>query len=235
LFPRVVDGHSLLMGLSPSEKARIEQLTSVLSTIPAREMRSGTTSLSHDEVALVQRGALEHPSARVRRGCLGVLDHFANDASVEVFRAAVLGDPVARVRVVALHGLACERCRIGELRVDETVAGLAQVLRDDPNPKVRHEAVLVLARLGRRDARVPRALAEVTLRDSDMLVRHVALAALEERGRDVRSRKALRRRARGQTGGRGRARASGDRRRSARAGAGDHVGRVDAGRSPRGC
>jgi hypothetical protein len=45
-----------------------------------------------------------------------VLDHHANDESCDVFRAALF-DPVPHVRAIALHGLACERCRVGELCV----------------------------------------------------------------------------------------------------------------------
>jgi HEAT repeat protein len=144
-------------------------------------------------MALVQRGACAHPNARVRRQCLGVLDHHANDESSDVFRAALF-DPVPHVRVVALHGLACERCRVGELRASEVVTDLIRVLQEDLNPKVRHGAVLVIARLAARDARVADVLTWVAREDVDSLVRQVASAVIEGRRRDVRSRKALRRR-----------------------------------------
>ena len=68
------------------------------------------------------------------------------------------------------------------------------MLDGDPNPKVRHGAVLVIARLAARDARVVDALTRVARDDVDPLVRKVALAVVEGRRRDVRSRKALRRR-----------------------------------------
>lgn len=183
------------MALTDLERERVESYVRTRSHIPATELRAKRPRLPRDVAALVQRGAREHPNAKVRRECLGVLDHQANDESTEVFRAAVLFDPVPRVRVIALHGLACERCRVGELCVDETVTDLIRVVEADANAKVRHETVFVIARLGRRDPRVRDVLARVAREDADPLVRQVALAAVEGRGRDVRSRKALRRRA----------------------------------------
>ena len=159
----------------------------------ATELRATRVKLSDELTALVQRGAKEHPNARVRRECLNVLDHHANDESSDVFRAALF-DPVPHVRVIALHGLACERCRAGELGASAVVTDLIEVLDGDPNPKVRHAAVLVIARFIGRDARVVDALTRVAGADTDPLVREVALAVVEGRGRDVRSRKALRRR-----------------------------------------
>src|SRR5450755_3814156 len=69
-------------------------------------------------VSALQAASLLHPSPKVRRECLGVLDHVANDDSIEVFRHA-LSDPVPRVRLVALHGLSCQHCRTGELCVGD--------------------------------------------------------------------------------------------------------------------
>lgn len=66
--------------------------------------------------------------------------HVANDESTDVVRAA-LGTPVPRVRLVALHGLFCERCRLGAIDVDDVVTDALGVLPDDPNAKVRHAAI----------------------------------------------------------------------------------------------
>ena len=49
-------------------------------------------------------GALHHPDPQVRRYCLVLLDHHANDASMHVFVAA-LGDEADVVREIALHSL----------------------------------------------------------------------------------------------------------------------------------
>jgi hypothetical protein len=80
----------------------------------ATQLRTMRVKLPRELVTLIQRGAREHPNARVRRECLGVLDHHANDESEEVFRAALF-DPVPHERMFALHGLVCERCRVGEM------------------------------------------------------------------------------------------------------------------------
>ena len=142
-------------------------------------------------VEALQAAALDHPDARVRRECLGVLDHAANDTSTDVFRRA-LADPVPRVRLFALHGLSCERCRIGDLCVADVAAELARVVGDDPSPKVRHAAVEVAHRLVGRDELLRSAVERASVEDPDELVRAVASAVIEGRPRDVRSRKALR-------------------------------------------
>jgi hypothetical protein len=138
-------------------------------------------------------GALHHPNARRRRDCLSILDHHANDESVDIFRAA-LRDPVPRVRQFALHGLACERCRVSDLCVADVSADLVVTLESDSSPKVRHSAVQVLARLMGRDGRILEALERAATSDQDELVRRVSLAALKGDRREVKTRKALRRR-----------------------------------------
>jgi len=146
-------------------------------------------------IAAMQTAALHHPNAKVRREALGVLDHWANDASAVVF-ARALSDPVPRVRVVALHGLACERCRSEELCVADVVPALVDAIRSDDNARVRHDVVPILMRLASRDGRAVEALVHAAQSDPDELVRETARAALDGRWRDVGSRKALRRRAR---------------------------------------
>jgi len=61
-------------------------------------------------LAEMRIAAVRHPDPWVRRTCLYFLDHDANDESTATFLAA-LDDPVTPVREMALHGLACERCR----------------------------------------------------------------------------------------------------------------------------
>ena len=140
----------------------------------------------------MQAAALQHRNAKVRRHALGVLDHAANDASTGTFRAA-LSDPVPAVRIVALHGLSCERCRIGDICIDDVVTDVLGVLRDDASPKVRHAAIDVLAQFMSRDGRVLAALRQVAAIDSDEYVR-LAAASAADGERKVWSRKAVRRR-----------------------------------------
>jgi HEAT repeat protein len=144
-------------------------------------------------VALLQRAALEHPNGKTRRFALGVLDHDANDESAETFRAA-LRDPAPVVRLNALHGLSCERCRVGELCVDDVVPALIDVLEHDDSPKVRHASLFPLILLAGRDERVHDAFARAAEHDRDPLVRAAASEARDGNYKRVKTRKALRRR-----------------------------------------
>jgi hypothetical protein len=124
-------------------------------------------------IAAVQEAALMHPDLGMRRFCLFLLDHYANDQSSEVFRRA-LRDPVAMVRELALHGLACERCRIEELDVAGVVTDLAGILAADPSAEVRHKTVAVLARFMDREGRARDAIGRAATDDPDAAIRQVA-------------------------------------------------------------
>ena len=154
-------------------------------------------------IAAVQAAALTHPDLAIRRFCLFLLDHYANDESSEVFRGA-LHDPVAMVRELALHGLACERCRIEEIDVADVVTDVAAILVSDPSGEVRHKAVGVLARFMDRDERARDAIGRAATDDPDAAIRKVAetvvatgrphipgrKSALREARRQARARKA---------------------------------------------
>jgi HEAT repeat protein len=178
-------------------RSEIEQVNDFLqrwNVIPAsKRARIG----AEVPVAAMMRAALSHPDPWARRSCLSFLDHYANDESAAVF-AAALADPVATVRKHALHGLACERCRVTELPVPQVVPELVRVLAHDASPDVRQGAVPILFGLQARDPRARPALARAAAAaDPDPLVRTAARAALDGRGFDAaRSRKAMRRRAR---------------------------------------
>jgi hypothetical protein len=146
-------------------------------------------------VEAMQRAALLHPNPAVRRQCLGVLDHVANDASMPVFRAA-LSDPVPRVRLTALHGFGCVRCKTWPLVSDEVVPELLRLLREDPSAKVRHAAAVGLAVAAQTDAPARAAMTRAAEEDPDELVRALCAAAVAGERNGIRSRKALRRRSR---------------------------------------
>ena len=139
-------------------------------------------------LAALHEAALTHPDPFARRALVGVLDHYANDESTAVF-AAALRDPVELVRHTALHSIACETCRDGDLCPADVVPALAEVLASDPSPEVRHKAIPVLLRLG-----APEAVERAAREDDDELVREVAARAL--RCENVRARKAYLRRRR---------------------------------------
>jgi hypothetical protein len=133
--------------------------------------------------------ALSHPDPAMRRFCLFLLDHYASDASTDTFRRA-LRDPVAAVREGALHGLACERCRHGDICVTDVVTDLVEVLASDPNAEVRHKTVAALARFMSRDNRASEAIARAADHDPDLAICCVARAVADSGQPHVRRRKA---------------------------------------------
>ncbi|MCU1390062.1 MAG: hypothetical protein JWL72_3400 [Ilumatobacteraceae bacterium] len=144
-------------------------------------------------VAGIQLAALHHPNAFARRACLGFLDHYSSDCSVAVF-ARALADPVEPVRHIALHSIACERCRTDDLCASDVVPLLADILRHDPSPEIRHKTIPVLLRLSDRDSSARDAVERSTHEDADELIRDVATRALA--GEHIRSRKMYERHAR---------------------------------------
>ncbi len=147
--------------------------------------------LPEPDIALLQRAAIDHPNGKVKKFALNALDHEANDESTETFRLA-LADPSPSVRREALHGLSCERCRVGELCADDVVPTLIDVLERDDNARVRHAALWPLL-LFRSDERVIPAFSRAAENDPDELVRRAASAARDGNYRAVKSRKAMRR------------------------------------------
>lgn len=146
-------------------------------------------------VDAVQVTALSHPDLAMRRFCLFLLDHYASDASSDIFRRA-LRDPVASVRESALHGLACERCRHQDIRVTDVVTDLIEIIACDPNAEMRHKTVAALARFIGRDGRAGQAIARAAHHDPDPAIRHVAQAVVDSGRPHVRRRKTALRSAR---------------------------------------
>jgi HEAT repeats len=182
------------MGLSPEELRQVDQyLEDWWRAVSVRSGPDWKDKLPAAPIALMQRAALHHPSGKTRRFALGVLDHEANDASTDIFRLA-LKDPAPVVRLNALHGLSCERCRVGELCVTDVAAALIDVLENDESPKVRHASLFPLILLAGRDERVAQAFARAADDDPDELVRAAAAEARDGNYKRVKTRKALRRR-----------------------------------------
>jgi hypothetical protein len=86
---------------------------------------------------------LKHPNANVRWWCAQMLDHAADDTCVPAL-FDLLHDPVPCVRRMAVHALACQRCKTAPLQADMTDM-LIDFALHDPNLKVRGEAVFGLA------------------------------------------------------------------------------------------
>ena len=153
---------------------------------PFREFQGVTVPVS-----ALQAGALSHPNPKVRRSCLGVLDHEVNDQSMPVFLRA-LADEVPRVRLAALHGLSCQRCKVDPIDTELVMDVLRQVIRQDPSPKVRQAAVAAMAWLSPGD--IDHDLREVAASDGDAIVRETAVAALAGRRGARLTRRSVRRR-----------------------------------------
>jgi hypothetical protein len=188
------------MPLTDEELQRVDQYfedwwnaVRELGALGTRKPKDWKERLPEPDVALMQRAALEHPNGKIKRHALGILDHHANDESTDTFRLALL-DPAPVVRLNALHGLSCERCRVGELCTDDVVPALIDVLEHDDSPKVRHASLFPLILLAGRDDRVQAAFGRAAESDPDPLIRQAAAEARDGNYKRVKSRKALRRR-----------------------------------------
>ena len=129
-------------------------------------------------VAEMQRAALRHEDPWLRRRCLALLDHHAADESTAVFLAA-LDDPVAPVREVALHGLACERCRTDDVCVADVVPRVIQALERDADAEVRYKTLAILRDFALRHPAALDAVRNAADDDNDPLLREGARLALE--------------------------------------------------------
>lgn len=126
----------------------------------------------------IQSAALHHEDPWARRRCLDFLDHHAADESTAVFLAA-LDDPVAPVREIALHGLACERCRTGEVCATDVVPRVIKVLEGDSDPDVRYKTLPILREFLVRHPDAVGAIRRAATADPDGLVREGARLALD--------------------------------------------------------
>jgi hypothetical protein len=182
------------MPLTADELRAIDQyISDWWVSVTKREGPDWKNQIPEPPVELMQLAALHHPNGKTRRFALGVLDHHANDESTDIFRQA-LHDPAPVVRLNALHGLSCERCRVGEICADDVVSSLIDVLENDDSPKVRHASLFPLILLSGRDDRVQPAFARAAEHDPDPLIRAAAAEARDGNYKRVKSRKSLRRR-----------------------------------------
>ena len=155
--------------------AALGRVDGLFGSRPARRGKQ-KRALSRETVLDVQVAALHHPDPHIRRSCLWLLDHHANDVSMPVF-AQAMTDDVDFVREIALHSLACEGCKEGELCVADVVPPLVRVLEHDPKPDLRIKALSALVGLSRRDERVREALERAARDNTDPVVRRCAADA----------------------------------------------------------
>ena len=112
------------------------------------------------------REGLRHPDGEVRDYCTKALDHLV-DRDTYPLLVAMLDDPDHRVRVDALHALACDRCKNDGCRPakEDLLDGAVRLLRADPHKHVRAMAVEVVGRWVHTDSLASRVL--IDSRDND--------------------------------------------------------------------
>lgn len=142
--------------MSEQEMSAVELLTQKYLRTRSSDFAALRRSAEVD-LGLLRRGALEHPSAVVRRNCIILLDHLDGDESAPTFVAVLRRDPVPRVRRHALHALTCDRCKEDVLCFD-VLPALIDCAQTDENAKLRLGALHAL-RSFLPDERVEAALA----------------------------------------------------------------------------
>jgi hypothetical protein len=118
--------------------SRLEAMRGLVGGVTATELRTARVSDAAFD-ALVD--GLGDPNPRVRWWCVQLLDHVPDRRAIGP-DAAMLDDPVARVRRNAAHALGCVACKPEWSRElpAQVIAKLTAVATGDPNPKVRAEA-----------------------------------------------------------------------------------------------
>jgi HEAT repeat protein len=131
-------------------------------------------SAGMDATPAVRRG-LRHADAQVRARCCGILDHFMDEEAIPALLEN-LDDPNPNVRAMAMHALACDRCKEGACRPaeDDVVEAAMRLLADDPDRHVRTQAAHALGPAVHRRADALAAIIVAHESDPDPLVRKVA-------------------------------------------------------------
>src|SRR5262245_34962508 len=98
---------------------RLQQLIELLGDSDFRVAQAAAAALSVRGEAAIEAliVGLHHSNWRVRKHCAGLLDHLADDRSIEPLCQA-LRDPIEGVRRLAIHSLGCQPCKLAPLSVD---------------------------------------------------------------------------------------------------------------------
>ena len=111
---------------------------------------------------------LRHERWEVRRWCLALLDHNGGP-EVRPLIVPLLEDERSKVRLFAVHALACDRCAAGENPVD-VLPYLVAHLWNDPSIRVRRMAAAMVAEQ-KPDGRVVEVCEEILKRETDRKLR----------------------------------------------------------------
>lgn len=126
-------------------------------------------------VVPIAKEGLKHEHPSVRYYCCSLLDHFLAPEALEDL-ISMVNDPDPEVRVMALHTLACDRCKEGDCRPAEAkvLPKALQILNDDSNAHVRAMAVEVVGQYVHTNKNAEQALIEANKKDSSPTVRKKA-------------------------------------------------------------
>jgi hypothetical protein len=125
--------------------------------VPKSYKATGNSASRQQRVSIIDRKGfsalpavceeLHNENADVRLRCCQFLDHFLTPEVLDLLTER-LEDPDHRVRCTALHTLACDRCKAGPCRPDETrvLPRAIAILADDADPHVRAMAIEVVGR-----------------------------------------------------------------------------------------
>ena len=127
-----------------------------------------------DAVGAIRAG-LRHENPAVREGCCRLLDHLVDTDSMSQL-IAMADDPDARVRIVAFHALACDRCKGDTCApgADEVLEPALQHLASDPDAHVRTYAAELVGKFVHTDGRAVTALETAHAQDPSPAVRKKA-------------------------------------------------------------
>jgi HEAT repeat protein len=127
------------------------------------------------EAAGPARDGLAHSSALVRMLCCKVLDHTLDRDSIPALVAA-LADPAADVRMQAVHALACDRCKSGDIRPSaaDVLPAAIRLLHEDDHPRVRAMAVELVGAWAHTEPDATAALTSAARGDASPAVRKKA-------------------------------------------------------------
>jgi HEAT repeat protein len=89
------------------------------------------------------RAGLRDGNWQIRRWCAMWIDHHADPESLEAL-IPLLRDPKSKVRLFAVHSIACDQCKADENPLD-VVPLLMERIEHDESIRVRRHAVMMLA------------------------------------------------------------------------------------------
>lgn len=127
------------------------------------------------EAAPLAVQGLRHENDGVRRGSCEILDHYLIPEAIPGL-IELLDDPHPRVRLLALHTLACDRCKEGDCRPEEreVLPKAIRILKEDPSPHTRAMAIEVIGNYIHTSSLAETALTEAKSADPSPSVRKKA-------------------------------------------------------------